>query len=161
MGYLPIILAMAGFIILWGIVSSNSIKNRKKEAEASASLLFEQLFVRNRQLRQLDHLKALPPAVQRFLNLAQDQHESAVSSTDILLAAQKVSTDTAMPDFSVPDVDNQACREAYEQLQVAQGNLQNVARLFKIKLKQYNELTGKYPTKLIARLTGHYPISRQ
>lgn len=159
MGYLPVILAMAAFVILWGIVSNNSIKTRKKEAEASASLVFEQASIRNEQLRHLHHLKPLSSEVQFLLKQTQDQREHAISSTDILLAAQKVST--AMPDLSVSDMDNQPHQEAHKQLQIAQENFQKAAGLFRIRLKQYNELVSKNPTKFIARLTGNKPVGKQ
>ena len=160
MGFLPIFLAMAGFVVLWGIVSSNSIKTRKQEAESSAFLVFEQASIRNEQFLQLYQQQPLvsTPDSQPFLAYIQQQNLPATSDAP-LLAAQQVRI--ALPDLTSSDTHQPQGKEAYEQLQLAQQNLQQAARLFNVRLKQYNDLVGKYPTLLVARLMGYHPVKKR
>ncbi len=157
MGYLPIVVAITGFVVLWAIVSRYSINNKRQEAEASASLVFKQAGIRHHLLTQLRQQTSLPTALERIAESTQLQRETR-NSTDLLLAAQRVNI--ALPAWPAIDTMPPSCQETCEQLQIAQRNLQQVYKQFIIRLKQYNELTGKYPTLIVARMTGHYPVDK-
>lgn len=160
MGYIPIILAILGFILLWGIVNFNSIKHKKKEAEEAASLLFKYAALRNTILRQMNQvvdedttIHTLIEQVQPHLN---DQTQQDIAVQRKIALEKEVSERIA----SIPPVavDNLNYQNTYKQLQVADNHYRKAATLYQIRLKQYNDLVVKNPTRLLANVLGFKPI---
>ncbi len=156
MGYLPIILSTLGFIFLWGIVNLNSIKSKRKEAEAAATLVFQYAAFRNTMLRQMKQetpqdavLHATLAQIQPLLN---EQTKEDISTQEKINLERKVSeqiTHLPAPE-DVPPM--------YQQLRKADNNYRQATTLYAIRLKEYNALVSKNPSKLLARMAGMQPM---
>ncbi len=160
MGYLPIIVALAGFIFLWGIVNFNSLKRKKKEAEEAASLLFKYAALRNTILRQMNQITEVDPTIHTIVEQIQSQlndqtreeisvQEKTEKETEITSLIEKIPT---------AFVGEGSYDNTYRQLLVADNHYRKAATLYRIRLHQYNELVTRNPSKQIAKLTGFRPI---
>lgn len=160
MGYLPIILALSCFVFLWGIVNYNSIKRRKKEAEESASLLFKYASLRNTILKQMNQVPDVDPTIHTVIAQIQlhlnDLPEGEVSVQKKIEAEQEVTGLISHIPAVAPD--HQQYHSVYKQLAVADDNYRKAVTLYRIRVRQYNELVSKNPSKLVAKVMGLKPI---
>ncbi len=156
MGYLPIILALLGFIFLWGIVNLNSIKSKRKEAEAAARLVFQYAAFRNTLLRQMQ--QAVPqedvfhPILAKIQPLLNEQTKEELSTQQKIELESKVTEQIT----HLPAPENEPL--IYQQLQKANNNYRQAVTLYTVRLKEYNELVTRYPSKIVARMMGMQKI---
>lgn len=159
MGFLPIIVAILGFLFLWAIVNIYSIRQRKQEAETAASGVFERAGKRNQRFQQLAALQGtdekhsqLLQFISRQLN---EQEEGQISVEEKLLAEKKVSE--LMADIP-PRENDPIYQQTYQLLQEADQTYRRVASRYRRRASEYNDLISKNPSKILARLGGYKPI---
>jgi hypothetical protein len=161
MGYLPIILALLGFTFLWVIVNYNSIKAKKAEIEQAAEQVFKYASLRNTILKRMANIPHEDSTLQQIVTQVSEKLNEETPehlSTEEKISAEKVTTEavTSIPAGYVKD---SPYSEAYKQLQVAQNLYQKAASTYFRRRKEYHELIQKYPSKLIASISGFKPIS--
>lgn len=158
MGFLPIIVAILGFLLLWGIVNFYSIRQRKSEVEAAESLLFSAAASRNQQLKNMADLEQADTNQEQlfqFISRQLDEHrQGQIPVAEKLLAEKKVSE--LILDIP-PDESNAEYQQRYRQLQEANKAYQRAASLYRLRSNEYNELITKNPSKMLARMSGYKP----
>ncbi|WKN31472.1 hypothetical protein PZB74_21210 [Porifericola rhodea] len=163
MGYLPIILALLGFIFLWAIVNYNSIKLKKAEAEQASKLVFQQAALRSTIIKRMANIShedaTLLQTVQRVKNSLNDYEEGQISTVEKIEAEKKVNA--SINDIPQDYIKDSPYSEAYHQLQIAHNNYQRVAAVYLSKVKNYEELLHRYPSKLIASAGGFKPLNQE
>lgn len=156
MGYLPIILALLGFIFLWAIVNYNSIKIKKAEVEQASRQVFQHASLRNTIIKRMANIIHEDNTLQKIVGQVRDQLNELsldTASTEDKIQAEKKVTQ-AVKDIPEGYVKNSSYSEAYHQLQLAQNNYQKAASIYHKRLQEYHELIGKYPSKMIAKASG-------
>ena len=63
MGYIPVIVALLGFITLWGLVNYNSIKAKKIALNQKTQEVYKYATLRNATLRQLAKIASEHPSL--------------------------------------------------------------------------------------------------
>ncbi|MEK6477041.1 hypothetical protein WJR50_05885 [Catalinimonas sp. 4WD22] len=156
MGYLPIILALLGFIFLWAIVNYNSIKIKKAEVEQASKQVFQYASLRNTIIKRMANIVHEDNTLQKIVAKVCDQLNElsieAASTEDKIQAEKKVTQ--AVKDIPEGYVKNSPYSEAYHQLQLAQNNYQKAASVYHKRLQEYHELINKYPSKMVAKASG-------
>jgi hypothetical protein len=156
MGYLPIILAILGFIFLWSIVNYHSLKARKRELDDASELVYRYASLRQNIIIQLANIKSEDGSLQALLHRIKaairpiEKEENTVS--ELLLGEKELSQHIdELPD-QLGKLKNY--RSSIEQLQKADLAYRIAANRYSLKLEQYNSLVTKAPSKFIAKLTG-------
>ncbi len=160
MGYLPIILALLGFIFLWGIVNYHSIKTKKAEVGQAANQVFKYASLRNTIIKRMANIQHEDKTLQQIVIKVRDQlHEGthAEVGTAEKMEAEKKTTKIVK---DIPDgySKNSSYSDAYHQLQVTQNSYQKAASAYHRRQDEYHELLRKYPSKLVASLAGFKQI---
>ena len=161
MGYLPIILAILGFVFLWGIVNYHSIKTRKREVNDAAELVYRYAALRQNIIIQLaniesedDSLRALLLRVRKAI-LPTEKEKRPVN--DLLHTEKKLSQHIdELPD-QLGKLKNY--RSSIEQLQKADLAYRVAANRYSLKLEQYNDLVTKAPSKFLASIMGFKKVA--
>lgn len=160
MGYLPIILALLGFIFLWAIVNYNSIKLKKGEVEQASQQVFQFARLRNTIIKRMANIVHEDESLQKIVSRVREQLNelSAESSSteEKMQAEYKVSQ--AVKDIPQGYVKTSAYSDAYHQLQTAQNNYQKAASIYQRRRREYHELISKQPSKIVARIGGFKAI---
>lgn len=159
MGFLPIIVALLGFLLLWGIVNYYSIKQRRNEVKLAISEVFEASERRNEALQLLidaDRRDKNQKEILHYIGKQLDRRkEGEVGISDKLRQENKVS-DLIMD--IPPQEEAPAYQTQFDEVQKANKGYQMTARLFRNRSADYNELISNYPSKLVARISGQKPI---
>ena len=160
MGFLPIILSLLGFSFLWGMVNYNSIKNKKHEVREAAEDLFKYAQLRNGILSTLSEIPTDKTDVKQSIQLACEQRNDAqideISPKEKISAEQKVSALIR----NIPSAEmNSSYHDTYEQLLTVSQSCLKVAAVYKKKVREYNELITRYPSRLLASAYGFKPIA--
>ncbi|MEQ9440567.1 MAG: hypothetical protein RIG62_16055 [Cyclobacteriaceae bacterium] len=156
MGYLPIILAILGFVFLWGIVNYNAMKTRKAEASQAADLVYRYAALRQNIIIQLANIQSgdtsLFTLMQRIKESVRPISRENNSPIDVLSSEQKLSRHIdGLPDQLATE---KSYRNSVQQLQKADMEYRIAANRFALKVRQYNELVTKSPSRLVAGLVG-------
>lgn len=161
MGYLPIIVAILGFMFLWGIVNYHSLKNRKKELTDAADLVFRYAALRQNIIIQLANIDAEDPSLRTLLNRVKESIKPFSKEYDS--AADVVANEQTLSQHidELPDQLGvlKTYRSSIEQLQKADLAFRVAANRYLLKLDQYHNLVTKAPSKFIAALTGFKKIT--
>jgi hypothetical protein len=156
MGFLPIALTLLGFIFLWGIVNYYSIRQRKQEAHEAAEDLFQKADVRRKVLLNL---------MQSHTSALQDEKNAALISASRISGDQATGTEDKIRQETelsesirrlLPEIDDQQAAVA---LQSCHKDFQRALGRYKLRTQEYHELISKYPSKIIARLSGYSSLS--
>ncbi|MDF9798026.1 hypothetical protein OKW21_003289 [Catalinimonas alkaloidigena] len=161
MGYLPIILALLGFVFLWAIVNYNSIKVKKVEVELASRQVFQFASLRNTIIKRMANIVHEDDTLQKIVGQVREQLNELTTdtnSTQEKIEAEKKVTQS-VNDIPEGYVKNSAYSEAYHQLQLAQNNYQKAASVYHKRLKEYHELLNRYPSKMVAKVSGFKPVS--
>jgi hypothetical protein len=160
MGFLPIILAILGFLFLWAIVNYQSLRIRKNEVDHAADEVFQQAGYRNQILKSLPSsdndevgLKEIFALIKRKL----DEHQRTEMSVEDKIRHEK-QIDELMTDIPPPD-GHAEYEESYLALQKSHQDYQRAVVSYRRRLREYNELIQKNPTKMLAKLSGFRPIA--
>jgi len=161
MGYLPIILAILGFIFLWGIVNYHSIKNRKREVADASELVFRYAALRQNIIIQLANIEAdddsLRPLLLRIREAIVPLEKEKSTASELLIAEKELTQHIdELPD-QLGKLKNY--RSSIEQLQKADLAYRIAANRYSLKLEQYNSLVTKAPSKFLAAITGFKPLA--
>jgi len=162
MGFLPIIVAILGFILLWGIVNFYSIRQRRSEAKAAGRAVFAAAEQRNLLVKELasqrfrdDNLAQLLQYISKQLD---DHQPDQISLKDKLKIEQKVSELIR----DIPPMEGHAQHQStYQDLRTADHTYKRAASVSRLRSAEYNELLSKNPSKLLARLSGFKPLPSQ
>lgn len=160
MGYLPIILALLGFTFLWAIVNYNSIKIKKAEVEQASLQVFKYAGLRNTIIKRMANIIHEDNTLQQIVakvcaQLNEDKPET-VGIEEKMKAEKSVTQSVA--DIPAGYVKNSPYSEAYKQLQVVQNSYQKAASVYVHRREEYHELLRKYPSKLVAKVSGFKPM---
>ena len=155
MGWLPIALALVGFVFFVVIVNYNSIKvheeaitlaylNFCQTAKARHTLLISLQDVPNKSnpsacVGQEFHFKRYP----EYLNGIREELQSIEETQIFLRVNQKAPRET---------------RNKLKSLQVLNHRQQIFIRVFSRKVREYNNLVSRYPTTMVAGATGRKPL---
>ncbi|WKN43255.1 hypothetical protein [Tunicatimonas pelagia] len=156
MGFLPIILAIVGFLFLWGIVNYHSLKTRKKEVEEAAELVFRYAALRQNIIIQLSNIEGNDDSLSTLLHrIVQSFHpidKNTTTATEIVASGQQLSQQVD----ELPDQlgKHKVYRSSIEQLQKADLAYRIAANRYSLKLEQYLGLVTKPPSKFVAALFG-------
>lgn len=156
MGYLPIILALLGFIFLWGIVNYYSIKTRHQEIDSASELAFRYASLRQNILLQLTNIPSEDSSLHHLLQRVRKSirpYDKDSTSPFVLLASEK-NTSRQIDVLSDQLGSQKIYRTSIQQLQKADMAYRVASNRFSIKVKQYNELVTRPPSNLVAFLTG-------
>lgn len=160
MGFLPIIVAILGFLLLWGIVNYYSIRQRKNEVETAAVQVFEAAERRNQHIMKMADQKLADENQARlfqFISGQLDEHHHGQIPVEKKLAAEKKVSEFMM---DIPPHEHEAeYQRSYQQLLESDKAYKRAASLYRLRSSEYNELIGKNPSKMLARLSGYKPIS--
>jgi len=156
MGFLPIIVAVAGFIFLWGIVNYHSLKSRKKEVEDAAELVHRYAALRQNIIIQLSNIEgrdvSLSALLQRMVQSFHPVDKNTTTATNIVDSGHQLSQQID----ELPDQlgKHKIYRSSIEQLQKADFAYRMAANRFSLKSQQYLNLITKPPSKFVAKLFG-------
>ena len=155
MGWLPIALALAGFVFFVVIVNYNSIKvheeaitlaylNFCQTAKARHTLLISLQDIANKSnppafMAQDFHLKRYP----EYLKGMREELQSIEETQIFLRINQRAPRET---------------RNKLKSLQVLNHRQQIYIRVFSRKVREYNNLVSSYPTAMVARASGRKPL---
>lgn len=157
MGWLPIALALAGFIFFVAIVNQNSI-NMHKEAIMMAFFHFCQTAKARHTL-----LKALGQTAdgeQCHVNhLTNDFDLKHFKAYVACIRKEMQSIEDSRMQLRMNRPANPDVRKALKSLQVLNHRQHINIKVFKRKVKEYNQLIGAYPTRLVAKATRRQPLS--
>lgn len=161
MGYLPIILALLGFLFLWTIVNYQSIRISKNEVAQAIDDIFKKAAARNQALQDLSEQTTEEDAASEILGFIRrkldEQTDERLPLAEKL--EQEMHLDELMGDIPPPR-GHTAYEEAYQRLEkVHKQYLQSVAS-YRKRVRDYNELISKNPSRLVASLTGFSPIKK-
>lgn len=160
MGYLPIILALLGFTFLWAIVNYNSIKVKKAEVAQAAQQVFKYASLRNTIIKRMANIPHEDNTLQQIVMQASrtlNEETPEQLSPEEKITAEKVTTQ-AVKSIPAGYVKDSPYSEAYTQLQVAHNQYQKAASTYFRRRTEYHELIQKYPSKLIASISGFKPF---
>ncbi|MGB3586950.1 MAG: hypothetical protein WBA23_10440 [Tunicatimonas sp.] len=156
MGFLPLIVAVAGFIFLWGIVNYHSLKTRKKEVEEAAELVYRYAALRQNIIIQLSNIEgndtSLSTLLQRIVQSFQSVDKNTTTASELVSSGQQLSQQID----NLPDQlgKHKIYQSSIEQLQKADFAYRIAANRYSLKLQQYLDLVTKSPSKLVASLFG-------
>lgn len=156
MGWLPIALALAGFVFFVAIVNQNSI-NTHKEAMMMAFFHFCQTAKARHTL-----LKALGQSAdgeQCHVNQLTDNFELKHFKAYVACIKKEIqSIEDSRIQLRMNRPADPDTRKALKSLQVLNHRQHINIKVFKRKVKEYNQLISAYPTKLIAKASGRQPL---
>lgn len=163
MGYLPIILAIVGFVFLWGIVNHHFIKTRRAEVMQAADLVYRYAALRQNIILQIANIRSedtsLFTLMQRIKAAIEPISRDETSPADVLASEEKLSRHiNELPDQLATQ---KSYRNSVKQLQKADMEYRIAANRYHLKVKQFNDLVGKSPSKFLAFLTGFKKISTE
>ncbi|MFP4092111.1 MAG: hypothetical protein ACLFUB_04505 [Cyclobacteriaceae bacterium] len=156
MGFLPILVTLLGFAFLWGIVNYYSIRQRKEDVDEALEKVYQKASERRRLLEGI--LKAQPEsflAKKTCVLLAR----ASTKDRQQLLPSQKLNEEEAISQTLkalFPQLEQNGVTEA---LVNAQKEYHQAVGTYKLRVAEYQELTKKQPSKLVAWLTGYKPLS--
>jgi hypothetical protein len=161
MGYLPIILALLGFLFLWTIVNYQSIRIRKNEVTQAIDEIFKKAATRNQALKdlsaQVTEEDAALEIIEFFRRKLDEQTDKKLSLAEKL--EYEMHFDKLMDDIPPPS-GHTAYEEAYQQLVKVHNQYRQTVANYRKRVREYNELISKNPSRLVAGLTGFSPIQK-
>lgn len=162
MGYIPIIVALLGLITLWGLVNYNSIKTKKIALDQKAQELYKYATLRNATLRQLSKIASQHiPLVQIFQEAVGKLDDRSPEQIDIhskLDHEHKVTQLIA----EIPQIgEDENYKKMFKQLQIADDYYRKAASAYSFRLKDYNTLVTRQPSKIVASLMRFKPVKTE
>ena len=159
MGYIPVIVALLGFITLWGLVNYNSIKAKKIALDQKAQEVYKYAMLRNATLRQLAKIASqditLTHLFHEAVNKLDDRNPEEVNIHEKMQGEHKVTELIA----EIPLIEeDENYRKMFKQLQVADDYYRKVASAYSFRLKDYNGLVTRNPSKIVASLMRFKPV---
>ena len=161
MGYLPIILALLGFLFLWTIVNYQSIRISKNEVSQAIDDIFKKAAARNQALKDLSQKATEEDASSEILAFIRRKLDE--QTDERLPLAKKLEKemhlDELMGDIPPPS-EHTAYEEAYQRLEKVHKQYRQSVASYRKRVRDYNELISKNPSRLVASLAGFSPIKK-
>lgn len=156
MGWLPIALALAGFVFFVAIVNQNSI-NMHKEALMMAFFHFCQTAkARHTLLKALGQTSDGEPC--HVNHLSGDFKLKNFKAYVACIKQELQSIEDSRLTLRTNRPADPNTRKAIKSLQVLNHRQHINIKVFKRKVKEYNQLISSYPTKLVAKATNRQPL---
>ena len=154
MGWLPIALALAGFMFFVFLVNSNSIKSHQEAIKIA--------FFNFCQTAKARH------TLLRILNAPQEDCAAAYLESDFnfkkmqeykgCIEKEKLSVEESRLSFQTNRPADAETRKIIKSIQVLNHRQHINIKVLNRKIKEYNTLISSYPTKMVARSTGQKVI---
>jgi len=162
MGYIPIIVALLGFILLWGLVNYHSIKAKKIALQQKSLDVFKYSLLRNATLRQLAKIARYDGTLDNIFQMTvaqlDDRNKDEVDVQEKIHREQKVTELIA----EIPLIgEDENYEKMYKQLHVADDYYRKAASAYAFRLKNYNTLVTRNPSKIIATIMRLKPVETQ
>jgi hypothetical protein len=142
MGFLPIIVAFGGFILLWGLVTNYSISSSKSGVREAASEL----------LSKVSERKELLESINRSVHLPSNLLVESSSAEQIISQERGMRKELDKIKEQLPD-------QVAQHLTALNTTISNKISLYQQYKRKYNLLVSNLPHKIVATLTGRAPIS--
>lgn len=155
MGWLPIALALAGFVFFVAVVNQNSIKMHKDAMMMAFFHFCQTAKARHTLLRALGQTSDQQCHVNHLDDNFKLQHFKAYIAC-IRKEQQSIEDSRLQLRMNRPADPN--TRKILKSLQVLNHRQHINIKTFKRKVKEYNQLIGSHPTKLIAWATNRQPL---
>lgn len=141
MGFLPIIVAFGGFILLWGLVTNYSISSSKSGVREAATELMNKVKERKELLEKNNLSVNIPRILLTEVRSAEEviNHERSIRK-------------------HMERVRNQLPDEHARNLMAINTAISQQINLYLQYKRKYNLLVSNLPHKIIAALTGRVPI---
>lgn len=156
MGWLPIALAVSGFLFFVAIVNYNSINTHKEAIMLAFFNLCQTARARNTLLKSLsgfEHRQENELAIQSEL-LMEDFSLERFPEYLRYLRQEKQSIADSQLYLRTNRPANKETRKVLKSLQVLNHRQHINIKVFNRKVREYNQLISSYPTKMVARATG-------
>lgn len=160
MGFLPIILAILGFVFLWGIVNYQSLRMRKIQVKKCEDEVLQAAGHRDEALKKLlaqDDENAALQELSDFINRKLEASYGAGQSIAEKLKQEKVLGEL-VADVPPPS-GHAAYEEAYNTLQKSHLRYRQSVNSYRKSIRDYNELIEKNPTRMLAGIAGFKSIT--
>lgn len=160
MGFLPIILAILGFVFLWGIVNYQSLRMRKIQVKKWEDEVLQAAGNRDETLKNLlaqDDENAALQELSDFINRKLEASSGTRQSIAEKLQQEKVLGEL-VADIPPPS-GNTAYEEAYNKLQKSHLRYRQSVNTYRKSIRDYNELIKKNPTRMLAGIMGFKPMA--
>ena len=159
MGYIPIIVALLGFILLWGLVNYNSIKAKKIALDQKAQDVYKFSILRNATLRQLAKIASQDTTLTHLFHEAvgklDDRNSEEVDVHKKIQQEHKVTELIA----EIPLIgEDENYKKMFKQLQIADDYYRKASSAYSFRLKDYNALVTRNPSKIVASLMRFKPV---
>lgn len=159
MGYIPIIVALLGFLVLWGLVNYNSLKAKRIALEQKAQDVYKFSVLRNATLRQLAKIASkdvtLTHLFQEVVDKLDDRKPNEVEVHEKMHQEHKVTELIA----GIPLIEeDENYQKMFKQLQIADDYYRKAASAYNYRLKDYNALVTRNPSKIVASLMRFKPV---
>lgn len=156
MGWLPIALALAGFVFFVAVVNQNSIKMHRDAMMMAFFHFCQTAKARHTLLRALGQIPADQPCHANHLEDDFNLRHFKAYMACIRKEQQSIEDSRMLLRMNRPADAN--TRKALKSLQVLNHRQHINIKTFKRKVKEYNQLIGSHPTKLIAKATNRQPL---
>lgn len=159
MGYIPIIVALLGFVVLWGLVNYNSIKAKKIALDQKAQEVYKYATLRNATLRQLAKIASQDITLTHLFHEAvdklDDRNSEEVDVHEKMQREHKVTEVIA----EIPLIgEDENYRKMFKHLQIADDYYRKVASAYAFRVKDYNALVTRNPSKIVASIMRFKPV---
>lgn len=156
MGWLPVALALAGFLFFVALVNFNSISTHK---EAITQAFFNVYQTAKARYTLTKNLQGVPsqecPALFREQHFNLKQHFTEYRAC---IYQEKKSIEHCRAYMSMTRSANGESSKQLNSLQVLNHRQDINIKVFNRKVREYNQLLNSYPTKLIARAINENPL---
>jgi|SRR5690606_24472979 len=131
MGYIPIIVALLGFITLWGLVNYNSIKAKKIALDQKAQEVYKYAALRNATLRQLAKIASQDTTLTHLFHEAVDKLDDR--SPEEVSVHEKMQREHKVTELiaEIPLIgEDENYRKMFKQLQIADDYYRKAASAY-------------------------------
>lgn len=160
MGYLPIVVALLGFIFLWAVVNYNSLKSKRELLNQKSEEIFKYAALRNATMRQLakavgETHQNLESLFNQATNKLNDNTIKEISPTEKI----KLEHATSLAFTALPtDIDDEKYLTLYKQLEIADDFYRKSVSSFIFRLNDYNQMVKSMPSKIVATAMHFKPV---
>jgi hypothetical protein len=156
MGWLPIVLAVCGFLFFVAIVNYNSINTHKEAIMLAFFNLCQTARARNTLLKSLSgyDFRQESDLAQKSELLMEDFNLLRFPEYLRYIRQEKQSMDDSQLYLRANRPATKETRKLLKSLQVLNHRQHIHIKVFNRKVREYNQLISTYPTKMVARTTG-------
>ena len=156
MGWLPIALAVSGFLFFVAIVNYNSINTHKEAIMLAFFNLCQTARARNTLLKSLPayELREESKLARKSELLMEDFSLNRFPEYFQYIREEKRSMEDSQLYLRTNRPANKETRKVLKSLQLLNHRQHINIKVFNRKVREYNQLVASYPTKMVARATG-------